>query len=126
MSKPMFLLTKKVPLTLHRRTQGSYVDGDWIEGSTVDVVIQANVQPLKDYELLQLPESERSRDWQKVYSAEMMLTQVQGQQDADEFEWESMEDGQTYTYKIMKVRRYKMGILDHWRAFAARKEITPN
>ena len=56
----------------------------------------------------------------------MMLTQVQGQQDADEFEWESMEDGQTYTYKIMKVRRYKMGILDHWRAFAARKEITPN
>lgn len=126
MSKPTFTLTKKVPVILHRRTQGQYIEGDWVEGSLVDVVIQANVQPLKDYELMQFPESERNRDWQKVYSAETILTQVPNLHDADEFEWESMEDGQTYTYKVMKVRRYKMGILDHWRAFAARKELTPN
>lgn len=128
MSKPMFVLTKKVPVVLHRRTQGSYVDGDWVEGSTQDITIQANIQPLKDYEIYMMPESERTRDWQKIYCAEMIRSEVEGENgwDADEFEWESSADGTLQRYKVMKVRRYKMGILDHWRGYAARIELTPN
>lgn len=126
MSKPMFLLTKKVPVVIYRRTQGSYVDGDWVEGSTQDITIQANVQPLKDYEIYMMPESERTRDWQKIYSAEMIRSEIEGLHDADEFEWDSMVDGTLQRYKVMKVRRYRMGILDHWRGFAARIELSPN
>lgn len=128
MLKPQFLLTRKVPIVITRREQDTYVDGDPVEGATTTVTIQGNVQPLKDYELMQLPESERSRDWQKVYSADEMRSEVEGVGGwgADTFLWESMEDGKSYTYRVMKVRRYKMGILDHWRAFCARESLTPN
>lgn len=128
MLKPNFLLTKKVPIVITRRTQDTYVDGDLVPGTTSTVTIQGNVQPLKDYELMQFPESERSRDWQKVYSADEMRSEVEGVGGwgADTFQWESMEDGRTYVYRVIKVRRYKMGILDHWRSFAARESLTPN
>lgn len=128
MLKPQFLLTKKVSLVITRRAQDTYVDGDPVEGATTTLTIQGNVQPLKDYELMQLPESERTRDWQKVYTAEEVRSEVEGVGGwgADTFLWESMEDGKTYTYRVMKVRRYKMGILDHWRAFCARESLTPN
>jgi len=128
MLKPQFLLTHKIPIVITRRTQDTYVDGDLVEGTTSTLTIQGNVQPLKDYELMQLPESERTRDWQKVYTAEEMRSEVEGDGGwgADTFLWESMEDGKTYTYRVMKVRRYKMGILDHWRAFCARESLTPN
>lgn len=128
MSTPKFQLTKKLPVTLKRRTQGSYVDGDWVEGSTSDVVIQANVQPLKPHELLQLPESERSREWLKIYSADEIRAQVEGTGgwDSDEFQWESIEDGKLYTFKVMKVYRFKMSILDHWKGWAARVSLTPD
>ena len=128
MSIPGFLLTKSVPVTIKRRTAGSYVNGDWVEGTTVDVVIQANVQPARDHEIMMLPESERSKEWLKIYSASEIRAQIEGVggHDSDEFDWESMEDGKVYRFKVMKVRRYKMSILDHWRGMAVRLEITPN
>lgn len=127
MTSPTFQLTKKIPITLHRRVKGSYVNGIWVDGATSDVVIEANVQPMKDHELMLMPEAERSKEWLKVYSASEIRAQVEGTNgwDSDEFEFDSMEDGKTYIFKIMKVRRYKMSILDHWRAIACRKEITP-
>lgn len=128
MSIPLFQLTKKVPVTLNRRVQGSYVDGDWVEGTTTPVIVDANVQPLRPHELMQIPESERSKEWLKIYSASEIRAQVEGAGgwDSDEFIWDSTEDGKNYTFKIMKVYRFKMGILDHWRGLAARTEITPN
>lgn len=126
MSRPLFLLTGKTSLTLFRRSKGEYVDGEWVEGQDEEVPIIANVQPLKTYELLMYPEAERSRDWQKVYSASEMRTQVEGSHDADEFYWDSMQEGQMFRYKVMKVRRYKMGVLDHYMAHAVRIELTPN
>lgn len=128
MLKPTFLLTKKVPVVIKRRIQGSYVNGDWVEGTVSDVPIEANVQPVKPHELMQFPESERSKEWLKIYSADEIRSQVEGTGgwDADEFVWESMEDGKSYTFKVMKVYRFKMGVLDHWKGWAARREISPN
>ncbi|MNQ73282.1 hypothetical protein D3C85_880090 [compost metagenome] len=122
MLKPNFLLTKKVPLTLYRRGAGQYVNGIWQDAITTEVAIEANIQPVRDHELLQMPESERSKEWYKVYSDSEIRTQVQGDNghDADEFDW------QGYRYKIMKVRNYAMGTLNHFRAMAARIELTPN
>ena len=128
MSQPRFLLTGKVPLTLFRKTPGRLVNGRWVDGEEIEVEVIANIQPLKDWEIMQMPESERTRDWQKVYSVSQLrsLNEATDGWQADEFLWDAAGDGVFHRYEIMKVRRYKMGVLDHYRAFAARKELTPN
>jgi hypothetical protein len=121
MLKPQFLLTKKIPLTIYRTTQGSYVDGEWVEGTEVEVPLEVNIQPFRDEDLLLLPESDRSREWYKLYCADEIRMDKQGTSgwEADEF----ILDGDRY--KVMKVKPYdKMGILDHWKAHAARLEIS--
>lgn len=124
MLKPQFLLTNKIPLTIYRRSLGEYVEGEWIEGTTVEVPVQVNIQPLKGYEILQLPESERTRVWWKLYSADVLRTEKEGDGgwDADEFVWKGDR------YKIMKLDDWTsgMGILEHTKAYATRIELTPN
>lgn len=122
MLQPNFLLTKKVPVTVYRRVAGSYVNGEWVEGSTTTLTIDMNVQPVKPHELMQFPESERSREWYKGYSATLLRTQVEGVggYDADELDW------QGHRYKVMKVQNYAMGVLNHYKIWAVRIELTPN
>ena len=121
MLKPQFLLTKKIPLTILRSTQGSYVDGEWVEGTETSIPVEVNMQPFRDSELMLLPEADRSREWYKLYCADEIRMDKQGTSgwEADEF----ILDGDRY--KVMKVKPYdKMGILDHWKAHAARLEIS--
>ena len=124
MLKPNFLLTHKIPLTIYRRLQGQYVDGIWVEGSTEEIEIQVNIQPLRSHELLQLPEAERTRSWWKGYTADYVRTEKEGPNgyDADEFIWKDDR------YKIMKVDNWLdgMGILEHCKFQAVRIELTPN
>lgn len=122
MLKPQFLLTHKIPLTIYRRSLGSYVDGEWIEGATTEVPVEVNIQPLKGYEILQLPESERTRVWWKLYSADVLRTEKENSHDADEFVWKGDR------YKIMKVDDWSSGmsILEHTKSYATRIELTPN
>lgn len=123
MSQPRFSLTKTVPLTLKRpSTVGGYVDGVWQEATTSDVVIQANIQPVKDEELMLFPESERSKEWYKIYSTSEIKATKEGTGgwDADRFQWKGD------WYRVMKVRVYQIGVLDHYRAMAAREPRTPN
>jgi hypothetical protein len=122
MLRPQFLLTHKIPLTIYRRSLGSYVEGEWIEGSTTEVAVQVNIQPLKGYEILQLPESERTRVWWKLYSADVLRTEKENSWDADEFVWKGDR------YKIMKVDDWSVGmsILEHTKSYATRIELTPN
>ena len=122
MLKPNFLLTKKVSIDIIRQTQGSYVNGDWVEGTETTVPTEVNIQPLKDSEILLLPESERTKEWYKLYSAEELRTAKEGTggNGADEFIFNGDR------YRVMKARRYQMGILDHWKCLAAREPLTPN
>ena len=116
------------PVTIHRRSAGAYVNGDWVEGTTADVPVKMKVQPVKPFELMQFPESERSKEWLKVYCDTNLRSQVEGTGgfDADEFEWESVVDGVSHTFKIMKTYRFKGSVIDHWKGWAARTELTPN
>ena len=120
MLQPQFLLTKKIPLTLIRSAAGSYVDGEWVEGTETNVSIDVNIQPLKEAELLLLPEADRSKQWWKVYSASEMRMDKQGASGwaADEFVYQGDR------YKVMKVENYAMGIHNHWKAIAARMELS--
>lgn len=124
MLKPQFLLTHKIPLTIYRQTSGSFVDGDWVEGAVTEIVLQVNIQPLKPYEIMMLPESDRTRVWVKFYSADYARTLKESANgwSADEFIWKSDR------YKIMKVDDWTngMGILEHVKIQATRIELTPN
>lgn len=124
MLKPQFLLTHKIPLTIFRKSEGSYVNGRWVEGSTSEIVLQVNIQPLKPYEILMLPEADRTRTWVKFYSADYARTLKEGEGGwaADEFIWKNDR------YKIMKVDDWTngMGILEHVKIQAARIELTPD
>lgn len=120
MLKPKFLLTKKIPLTVYRIGLGSWVDGKWVEGSETEVEIEVNIQPFKNHELMMLPESERSRKWYKLYSADEIRTLNEGENGSDEFIFEGER------YRVMSTRRFSMGTLDHWKATAARIPLTPN
>lgn len=121
MLKPQFLLTKKIPITIYRTAlQGSYVDGEWVAATPVEVVREVNIQPLKDEELMLLPEAERAREWYKLYCAEDLIAAKPGVNGtaADEFIYKGDR------YKVMKVKEYSMSILNHFRAMAARMEVS--
>lgn len=122
MLKPQFLLTHKIPVEITRRSLGAYVDGDWVEGSTTTFTAMINIQPMKPYEIMILPESERTRSWWKLYSTEVLRTAKEGSWDADEFTWKNDK------YKIMRVDDWTsgMGILEHTRSQAVRFELTPD
>lgn len=121
-----FNLISFSPVTIHRQSAGTYVDGEWVEGTTVDIPVQLKVQPAKPFELQQFPEADRSKEWLKVYCDTNLRSQVEGNGgfDADEFEWESIIDGTAYTFKVMKTYRFKDSVLDHWKGWAARKELS--
>lgn len=122
MLKPQFLLTNKIPVSIERRGQGYWNFGEWVEGEPITVIREVNIQPLKPSEILQMPEADRTREWYKVYCAEDLRTLQEGVggHAADEFVW------QGYNYKIMKVSNWSMGILNHFKAYAARTPVSPN
>ena len=125
MLRPQFLLTKKIPLTIYRKEKGSYIRGVWVDGPEVEVVVEVNIQPVKPSEVQMMPESDRTREWYKVYSADLLRTKQEGNNgwDADQFVLDSVSPNSRF--QVMKVRHYSMGILDHWEAWCARINSTP-
>lgn len=123
MSIAQFSLVKEVPLELTRTiSPGRFFEGDWIEGETSTIVIQANVQPFSDYQVYILPEADRTRNWLWVFSASNMFQKKEGAvaREGDKFTW----NGELY--EVMKTQTYPMGVRDHTEAKCARVEISPN
>jgi len=125
-SKPRFTLTKWLDF-LVKRYEGSWVRGKWVVSPTPqEHTVKANVQPMKPQELMVLTESERTRDWIKIYIALEtdnpfeLRTAREGNDGwmADRVEWHGDE------YEVMKVSYYQMGTLDHIKAIAARVPIS--
>jgi len=124
-----FNLIKFTNVQVTRRNAGEFVDGDWVEGTTETFTAGLKVQPVKPFELQQFPESDRSKEWLKVYcNTHNLRSQVEGTGgfDADSFQWDSIIDGVPYTFKIMKTYRFKDSCIDHWKGWAARESLTPN
>lgn len=120
-TSPQFVLTRKTTITISRATMGAWVNSRWQNGNSVDITIQANVQPLRFHEIMQLPESDRTKEWIKIYSAEEMYTSQESAEDgrqADIIHWEGK------TFKVMMCRHFKMGTLDHFHSYAAREPLS--
>ena len=110
--------TGRVRLDIRRPelTGGGYVDGVWIESNYVTINIAANVQPVGYKETMIMADADRSKKALKVYSPDVILSEEENENGADEFEWEGD------TFRVMKVLNYSMGILNHTKAIAVMKE----
>lgn len=111
---PRFELTGKTYVPITQKNLGRHVNGRWEGGIEHTISREVNVQPLKYHEIMQMPESDRTKEWIVLYSAEEMNTSQEPVKEADVVLWQGKE------FKIMKVRHWQMGVLDHWEAHAAR------
>lgn len=119
-SVPQFLLTHKTSVTVLRATEGEWVKGKWVPGTVQEVIVEANVQPLKGSELTALPESDRTKESIKVYSVETLKTLEEvSQEEADVIVWEGKK------FRAIKAMTYKMGVLDHTKTICVRFPETP-
>lgn len=117
---PSFLLTHKTSVTVLRATEGEWVKGKWVTGAVQEVVIDANIQPLRGSELAALPESDRTKETIKVYSVETLKTLEEvSQEEADIVVWEGKK------FRAIKAMTYKMGVLDHTKTICVRFPETP-
>lgn len=121
MSTPSFSLTGKVAVVFTREAQGDYnEDGIWEDGADSQFTAQCNIQPSKYSKIQSMPESDRTEEWQTIYTATPLRAKKEGVAGyaGDRFEW--LGD----TYEVRKTKRYTMGILDHTEAMAVRIELT--
>lgn len=117
-SFPMFILTGKTEVIVERPSEAVFVKGRKVEGVPTRHTIECNVQPAKPRELWLLPEADRNREWIKILcdpceDIRGALEGVNGH-DADMVIWKD-----NY-YKVMKISRWEMGVLDHTDILAAR------
>lgn len=119
-TSPQFQLTHSTEVTIKRFPPGEMVKGKWVKGEPININVEANVQPFQYKDLMMLPESDRTREWIKLYSKDEIRTAKEGADgwDADIILWEG------YEYKVMKSHKYVMGVLDHTKAVAARIPIS--
>lgn len=118
---PSFILTKKLPITILRKTEGEWIKGRWVEGRAEEIEIEANVQPMRGHELVVLPEADRTKDSIKVYSVERLRTVEEvKQEEADIVVWEGKH------YRAVKTMTYKMGVLNHTKTVCVRYPTTPD
>lgn len=117
----LFQLTRKKKLVVYRYPAGEYVNKRWVKGTPTEVLIEANIQPLKWHEVQQMPESDRTNKWCKLFTKSCIRTKKEGENphDADRFYW------QGDLYEIRKVQDWNMGVLDHYSGMAVRVELTP-
>lgn len=120
MSSAQFSLVKKVPVDILRHAQDTYVNGRLVVGAVTTVTVQANVHPFSDYQLMLLPDAERSKSWVWMFTSCEVRQKKEGSWGADQFYW----DGDLY--EVMKSQHYVMQTRSHFEAKAVRKELTPN
>ncbi len=115
MTIPAFNLVGRVDVKVKRIGEGTYEQGNWIGGEPTFLNITANVQPImaKDGTKI-MPDGDFSRSAVKIFTTVPLYEKREGFDGtgADVIEWEGDE------YEVMKVIRYRMGVLDHYMSVA--------
>lgn len=120
-SYPKFLLTRKLTIPILRSSPGEYIEGHWVPGEVTEITIEANVQPMRGWELQALPESDRSKESIKVYTESTLKTVEEvGATMADIAVWGGKK------FQVIRAVTYRMGILDHTKAICYRLPETPD
>lgn len=121
-TSPRFRLTNSTTVVVIRPGEPTYVNGRKVEGIPSEHEIEANVQPLNHREELLLPESDRTKEWVKGFcdleQDIRAMREGDGGWEADKIIWDGEE------FKVMRIKLYKMGVLDHRMFLAARTPIS--
>lgn len=120
----LFTLTNYVSLPVNRAiSKGEYDDetGKFVPANYQHVIVQANIQPFKASQIFMMTDTERTKEWINIWSTDELRKSEEGYggHDADTFTYFGKP------YKIMNVRMYKMGVLEHYHAQAALDSPTP-
>lgn len=120
MTVAQFSLVNKVPVDILRHELNTRVNGHVVEGAQSTVTIMANVHPFSDYQVMMLPESDRTKSWMWLFTSDMVRSKREGSFGPDRFYW----DGDLY--EIMATQKFSMSVSDHFEAKCARVELSPN
>lgn len=120
MSTAQFSLVKKVPVEITRHEKDTYVNGRLVVGAISTFTVMANVHPFSDYQLMILPDAERSKSWVWMFTTGDVRQKKETFWGADQFIW----DGDLY--EVVKSQNFKMGVVDHREIKATRVELSPN
>lgn len=97
---------------------GSWTNGFFVDGSTATFEIKCNVQPVSYRELLNLPESQRTKSAVKVFSAdELKEPNIVDKKNADRFTYNSK------TYEVHKVRDWSQLNIPHYESIGVEIDI---
>lgn len=104
------------PITLRRFSQGSYVDGLWVEGTYFDETITASIQPLSGEDMKELPEGRRLSVGYKMFTSTKINTVLEAGKNinADHVLFDNKEF-EVYQVKVWKNKNF--AIVDHYSYF---------
>lgn len=104
------------PITVRRRAAGSWVDGQWVEGSESSITIQASVQPARQDDMEMLPEGRRLTGAYRIYTdAELTIATEAGDQNADIVEIRGAD------YEVTARADWQNRLIDHRRYIVTRR-----
>jgi hypothetical protein len=120
-TRPLYINTGKVPVTIIRSAEGSWTGGRYTKATPVEVEIEANVQPVpRGIDTRLKPEGDTTKLAFMVFTNDPIRQKREGDggYDADIVLWDGDE------LEVMEVARYQMGVLDHYEAYCVRKEVS--
>lgn len=105
--------------TVKRFDPGEYIDGHYIEGVESLFEIIASIQPLSSYEMLQLPEGQRTKEAVKVYTPTGLRQTIESQQvKGDRISYKGR------LYEVQKVSTWETFTdIPHFKAVAVMVEV---
>lgn len=107
LGRKSFMVTRVKP--------GSYVNGRWVEESTIPFEIKASKQPVSVNDLQSLEEGRRSSATYKFYTdTELFTADVTTGRNADKIEINSV------MHEVIKVDPFLSGIISHYRVIVAK------
>lgn len=105
--------------TVKRFAPGEYIDGHYMPGEESIFEIVASVQPLSPYEILQLPEGQRTKEAVKIYTTAGLRQTIESQKvKGDRISYKGR------LYEVQKVSTWEMFTdIPHFKAIAVMVEV---
>lgn len=106
-------------LTVKRPASGSYVNGVWVaSAAATEITIKASVQPASTEEMETLPEARRAQGVYTLFSSTKFQSLQENTNNPDIVVINSQD------YEIMRCEPWQNGLLNHYKALAARVQPT--
>ncbi|MCP4481414.1 MAG: hypothetical protein GY817_01110 [bacterium] len=107
--------TRKFKLIRHSSDGGYDGNGRYVKGSFSETNIEGSIQPMKERELLNLPEAQRTRGTIKIYTdVELKVVDTENNLQADRIEYNN------FFYEVQEVNDYTSFNIPHYKSIAVK------